>query len=216
MPATLTTDRGTQFTSGTWVSWCREQRVNHITTTAYRPQANGMVERLHRQLKEALRARGAASTWIDHLPWVLLGIRTAPKDESGVLAAEATLGQQLVVPGQLQQPGLLEAAPRAPPAVIPASRRTYAEVVATPSQVDQARMVYIRKGGSTTPLADSYEGPFHVLARDKKTVTVQIGERQDIVSRDRVKPHLGESDPVPAKMRGRGQPPGTGGSFDTF
>jgi transposase InsO family protein len=102
IPATLTTDRGTQFTSGVWGKWCADQKVNHITTTAFHPQANGMVERLHRQLKEALRARGAAENWLDHLPWVLLGVRTAPKDESGISAAEATLGQQLVVPGQLQ------------------------------------------------------------------------------------------------------------------
>ena len=63
-----------------------------------------MVERLHRQIKDALRAWGAAHQWRENLPWVALGIRAAPKDESGISAAEATLGQQLVVPGQLLPP----------------------------------------------------------------------------------------------------------------
>ena len=51
MPARITTDRGTQFTSGTWGDWCQKQGVQHITTTAYHPQANGMVERIHCTLK---------------------------------------------------------------------------------------------------------------------------------------------------------------------
>ena len=63
-----------------------------------------MVERLHWQLKDALRARGAADQWEDHLPWVLLGLLAVPKDESGVSAAEAVLGQQLKVPGQAATP----------------------------------------------------------------------------------------------------------------
>ena len=46
VPARIITDRGTQFTSGTWGDWCKKQGVQHITTTAYHPQANGMVERI--------------------------------------------------------------------------------------------------------------------------------------------------------------------------
>ena len=40
VPARITTDRGTQFTSGTWGDWCQKQGVQHITTTAYHPQTN--------------------------------------------------------------------------------------------------------------------------------------------------------------------------------
>ena len=41
--------------------WCGEYGVQHITTTPFHPPANGMVERLHRQMKDALRARGGAA-----------------------------------------------------------------------------------------------------------------------------------------------------------
>ena len=88
------------FTSATWASWCRDCGVQQITTAAFHPQANGMVERLHRQMKDTLRARGGTAAWVDHLPWVMLGIRASPK-ESGTSAGEATLGHVLVVPGQL-------------------------------------------------------------------------------------------------------------------
>ena len=69
LTAHVTTNRGAQFTSGRWTMWCTEMQVDHITTMAFHPQANGMVERLHRQIKDALHARGAATAWADHLPW---------------------------------------------------------------------------------------------------------------------------------------------------
>ena len=54
-----------------------------------------------------------------------------PQDESGISVAEATLGQRLKVPGQVtaSQVGDLPTV-HMPPAVIPATRRTYAEVLA--------------------------------------------------------------------------------------
>ena len=76
VPDTITSDRGTQFTSSIWNSLCVLLQIKHRQTTAYHPQANGMVERLHRRLKDALQARGAAATWPTDLPWVLLGLRS--------------------------------------------------------------------------------------------------------------------------------------------
>ena len=68
VPARITTDKGMQFTSGTWGDWCQKQGVQHITTTTYHPQANGMVEWIHRTLKAALCALGGAAAWKYHLP----------------------------------------------------------------------------------------------------------------------------------------------------
>ena len=50
VPATITTDQGTQFTGSTWQCMCRALGSKHVRTTAYHPQANSMVERFHRQL----------------------------------------------------------------------------------------------------------------------------------------------------------------------
>jgi hypothetical protein len=76
--------------------------------TAYHPQSNGLVEQFHRQLKDALRSRAAAADWHDHLPWVLLGIRTAFREDSEFSPAEAVYGSQLVLPGQLINTAELE------------------------------------------------------------------------------------------------------------
>jgi transposase InsO family protein len=78
VPSLLTSDRGVQFCSAMWTTLCTRLGISHVMTTAYHPQANGMVERFHRQLKDTLRARLAGAAWPDHLPWVLLGLRAAP------------------------------------------------------------------------------------------------------------------------------------------
>ena len=117
--------------------------MQHITTTAYHPQANGMVERIHRTLKAALCARGGGAAWKDHLPWVLLGMRAAPREETRISAAEAALQQQLVVPRQLpllsERPADMEEPP-APPAVIPPTVQSYTQAVAS-SPLDGADWV---------------------------------------------------------------------------
>ena len=56
MPSRVKTDKGPKFATARWRQWCQENGVEHIKTTAYHPQANGMVESLHRQIKDALRA----------------------------------------------------------------------------------------------------------------------------------------------------------------
>jgi hypothetical protein len=44
VPATITTDRGTQITSAVWTSTCMGLGIKHMLTTAYHPQSNGVVE----------------------------------------------------------------------------------------------------------------------------------------------------------------------------
>ena len=124
-------------------------------------------------------------------------------------AAEATLGQPLVIPGQPTAPeGTVQTALRAPSAVIPATRRSYAEVASSPSALDAADWAYMRSRPAGTPLADKYEGPFHLLACGLKFFKLKMGEREDMVSRDRLKPHRAVVDPVLAPLRGRGRPLG--------
>ena len=95
-------DRGRQFISNLWKSITGALGSEVKTTSAFHPQSNGAVERFHRTLKASLMARlSDTSEWLLELPAVLLGIRTAHRQEFGMSIAEAVLGQELAVPGQL-------------------------------------------------------------------------------------------------------------------
>ncbi|GFX19318.1 retrovirus-related Pol polyprotein from transposon 412 [Trichonephila clavipes] len=54
-PTTITTDRGTNFESNLFRELTRMLGCNRIHSTSYHPQANGIIERLHRHLKGALK-----------------------------------------------------------------------------------------------------------------------------------------------------------------
>ena len=72
VPNTIISDQGRQFTSSLWRELNMVLGVKPQTTTAYHPQANGMVERFHRSLD--------GPRWMDELPIVMLGIRTTWKE----------------------------------------------------------------------------------------------------------------------------------------
>ncbi|CAK9813882.1 Gag-Pol polyprotein [Anthophora plagiata] len=82
-PETITTDRG-----------CKR-----IRTTAYHPAANGMIERWHRSLKNAIKCH-EDKNWLEVLPTVLLGLRTSFKEDLGATAAEMLYGETLRLPGE--------------------------------------------------------------------------------------------------------------------
>ncbi|MFN9906222.1 MAG: DDE-type integrase/transposase/recombinase, partial [bacterium] len=100
VPGIITSDRGPQFTSSLWAALCSLLAIKHTQTTAYHPQSNGLVECFHRRMKDALRARAAGADWFVHLPWVMMGIRTAWREGSDFSPSEAVFGSQLVLPGQ--------------------------------------------------------------------------------------------------------------------
>ena len=216
VPSSITSDRGTQFSGSLWHNMCQVLGVNHSMTTAFHPQANGMVERFHRSLKNALRARCSGTNWSGHLPWVLLGLRTVPKD-CGISCAEMVYGTPLVLPGEFvdQLSSKMEDASffesltekmRSLPVMLtrPLSQEKRTDRV--PDQLRAARHVFIRRDGHVPPLAPLYEGPFRVVQACEKVFHVARGARTEVVSVDRLKAYVGPDDPDVALPPARGRP----------
>ena len=57
VPDIMTSDRGSQFVSDLWLEVCSLMGIARDPTTSYHPQHNGKIERMHRCLKNSLRAR---------------------------------------------------------------------------------------------------------------------------------------------------------------
>ncbi len=56
---------------------------------------------MHGQLKDALKTRLVGASWLDHLPWVMLGIRVAHKDDTNISSWELVCGAPLVLPSKI-------------------------------------------------------------------------------------------------------------------
>ena len=99
-PEDITCDRGAPFTSSQWAELGQVLGVQLHTTNPYRPQANGMIKRLHRQLKSSLNAQTTNPYWMDHLSLVLLGIRVVLREEVRCSAEELVYGFSFCLPGE--------------------------------------------------------------------------------------------------------------------
>lgn len=198
-PSTVTTDQGTQFESNLFHRLSEILSINRTRSTPYHPCANGMIERVHRQLKAALMCHD--DHWTRALPLVLLGMRSAYKEDMKSTAAEMLYGEPLRLPGELLVPGSASALSN-PSDFVAQLRKIMAEVrpIAASRHHDKpcfifkdmcsATHVFVRQDAVRRSLQPPYAGPFEVLERSKdgKTITLLIKGKQSVISCDRVKP----------------------------
>lgn len=217
-PSDLSSDRGSQFTSELWSAVAEVLGVKLHRTTAYHPQANGLCERFHRSMKASLRASLTDGNWVDKLPWVMLGLRCAPKEDLQSSSAELVYGQTLRVPGDFipeanmpwsaarQRSSLLETAGAFVP--VPTSLHGTPAFQVSPG-LRSAGFVFIRHDAHRGPLRPPYDGPFRVIRHGDKTLVVDVGGKAETVSVDRIKPaHVDVSRPLElAQPPRRGRPP---------
>ncbi len=188
--------------------------IQHSPATAYHPQSNGLVVRFHRRLKEDLRPRATAADWHDHIPWVLLGIRAAYREDSEFSPAEAVYGSQLILHGQFINtaesplPSFLSdlqttMTGRPPP---PEWHSAVPAPSTLPEELLLARFVLVRREGAQPPLSPIYDGPYRVLERSTHFFLLKMGDRTDKVSTLCLKAARTPADTKPAKPPRRGCP----------
>ncbi|XP_066949362.1 uncharacterized protein [Macrobrachium rosenbergii] len=140
-------------------------------------------------------ARCTAEDWKYQLPWVLLGLRTAPRDNGDPFAAEKIYGEPLVVPGELVT------GDRHNPSVqrlrnivgkFAPCQQTYTDRSATftPPGLSSTTHIFVRNDAVRPPLTRPYKGPFHVIERNTKAFRLAMHENDDWVSVDHLKPAL--------------------------
>jgi len=101
-PTALVTDNGPQFSGKCFKKWLVEMGMQHVQSSLYHPQGNGVVERFHRTLN-AMVAKMAdrKGNWAVVVPMVLYFIRASPCSATGISPFLARQGWEPCTPIQL-------------------------------------------------------------------------------------------------------------------
>lgn len=137
--------------------------------------------------------------WIAELPWVMLGLRSAPNLDTGVSPALLVMGQHPALPGHLITPrndildhtAFSESLARAMDAQVFRGNPWHGgdrSVRRIPPSLQTAASVLVRRDCIQNSLEPKYDGPFKVINREKKHFTLLRNGQSDVVSVDRLKP----------------------------
>jgi hypothetical protein len=201
VPSIITSDQGRQFESDLWSTLMGLLGCKHQHTTAYHPQANGLIERFHRSLKSSLRAKLAHDSWVEELPVVLLGLRAAVKADIDCSPAQMLYGAALRLPGMMTSPteatdcaGFLRRLQDCVKKFIFAETSWHTkenpQELRGLERADQVMLlVPPNTRGSLQPV---YTGPHKVLSRSKKHFKIDYDGEEKVVTADRLKPAITE------------------------
>lgn len=197
IPHRITTDQGRQFESTLFKQLNDTLNIQHFRTTAYHPQANGIIERWHRSLKAALKAK-ANDKWTNELPLILLGLRTVIKEDIGLSPAELTYGKSQMLPGQffVESKGsdndmeFIKDFKRAMNEIrpTPTTHHSNNNKIFVHPELSKCKFVFIRHDAHRTLLKSPYSGPFEILKRNDKYLKIDVNGKKQNISIDRVKP----------------------------
>jgi cleavage and polyadenylation specificity factor subunit 1 len=196
IPLHLITDRGAQFSSDIFKTLSRICGIKLSHTTAYHPQCNGKVERLHRSIKSALKAHNNIS-WSDTLPTVLLGLRTAIRDDTNYTIAEMVYGENIKLPGEFFESKINHTLPttfltnlqKCMQLIRPREpQQKGIPKIFVHKDLRSTSHVFLRIDRVRKQLEPPYEGPFPVIHRSPKYFTIRIKNKDVNVTIDRLKP----------------------------
>jgi hypothetical protein len=139
----------------------------------------------------------ADETWTEALPLVLLGIRTAYKEDLQSSSAELVYGEPLRIPGEL----LVAGTPKVEASIliqqlrrhmeqlrpVPATRHS-SQATFVHKDLRDSTHVFLRQDTIRRALQPPYTGPHKVVDRTDKIFKIVVRGRQVTVSADRVKP----------------------------
>ncbi|XP_053592962.1 uncharacterized protein LOC128667329 [Microplitis demolitor] len=179
--------------------------IKYLHTTPYHPQANGFVERLHRQLKLALLC--LQESWYDALPAVLLGLRAAWRDDMQMTPAELVYGEPIRLPGELLTPSNKTT----PHHIVHTLKRHFNSLAPAEMSRHGKHSVFCFREFSTCShvlvwndqvgpsFTVPYEDPYRAIIRHDKYFIVDFRGRQIAISVDRLKP-VYEANPIDTTM----------------
>ena len=100
IPQQIHSDQGREFESELFQAVCSRLGLEKTRTTPYRPQSDGLVERLNRTLLSMLSmfVNKHRNNWDDLLPYLLMAYRSTVNDTTGVTPHKMMTGREMSYP----------------------------------------------------------------------------------------------------------------------
>jgi len=208
-PKALLTDQGTHFLNSLMKAIAKRFKISRYTTTAYRPQANGAIERSHHVLWEYLKqVVGEKNDWDEYLSLACFSYNTSVHEGTQYTPHELVFGKLARVPSseilpedvsnesyadylttlynrikdtqEIARTNLQRAKER--------SKRYYDKKI-KPCNFNKGDLVYLLKE-PTTKLGNQYTGPYRILEiLGNNNVRLEISAKSSrTVHSDKLKP----------------------------
>ena len=201
-PTTLVSDNGPQFIAESFKKFLKEKGIEHIKASPYHLQGNGVIERMHRTLGNIIsRCTETKGNWAQVVPMSLYFLRCMPNRSTGMSPFSMKHGWEPATPLQLLYKGwvqhdlgpidieewVVQNSER-----VQHMRETAVVQLTNTSQqrkkdwdkkaqfreFRKGEMVYLRKSGINTKLADSWAGPYKVEKRNSPlSYHINTGDR---------------------------------------
>nr|CAG8612716.1 8966_t:CDS:1 [Entrophospora candida] len=99
-PSELLSDRGTSFVNSTIKALCETMEINHVLTTSYHPQTNGLTERFNKTLCETIAkfVIQHKGEWDQYISSALLAYRTKTQKSTKFTPFFLVYGRQAQTP----------------------------------------------------------------------------------------------------------------------
>ena len=103
LPYQIHSDQGSQFQSGLFKELCDRFSIDKTRTTAFRPQSDGLVERLNRSLEDIISKFISVNQrdWDEQLPWALMAYNSSEHETTKFSPSMLMLGREMNLPVDL-------------------------------------------------------------------------------------------------------------------
>ncbi len=199
IPERLLSDQGSQFCGKVVKELCGLLCIQKLRTSPYHPEMNGAVERMHGTFKSILgKCIAEGLDWVGQVCFVLFVLRQMPNSDSGFSPFDMVFGFRVRTPlhalyhgfyemegremgvcewvnGLAERLDLMRDCAALKLGKSRESRLKYVNRGSKSRELEEGSLVLYRVPGMSSKLADSWEGPYKVLAK-KGAVNYKIGK----------------------------------------
>ena len=213
-PVTLISDQGAHFMNRVMEEFARIFRVNKYSTTAYYPQSNGGIERMHHTLKEYIKMYIEGNEkWDELVPLAQHAYNSTEHDGLGYSPHELVFGRRARTPSSFPPRDYLQTydAYLADSTEAYAQLRTMAAMNLVQSKYRskyyydrklnvqhfrEGEMVYVLKEPKVGQFKPEYKGPCEIIGINYSThnAKIQKGNKTRIVNLNKLKRSIKDND----------------------